>query len=226
MSEVFRVDPEASDPNRAAVLAAARAVREGGLLVLPTETVYGLGCAPGDPDATARLFRAKRRPPGLNLPVLVATEAEAWEVAAPTPAARALARAFWPGPITLVLPRTARSRGWALGEGAETVAVRIPRHRLALDLLEAAGPIAATSANISGEPPLEAEEDLVRTFGEAVRVYLVLPPGARPAGRPSAVVDCAGARLRVLRPGSLGRDDLRGALARAGLSGQPIDFAR
>jgi L-threonylcarbamoyladenylate synthase len=198
-----------SDPV-ADVVAAALA---GGLVVLPTDTVYGIGTRPDDPAATARLFEAKGRPRGLALPVLVASRVAAEEVAVFDQRARALAGRFWPGPLSLVLPRAEPSRTWDLGEDASTVAVRMPHHPLALAVLASTGPLAVTSANRSGEPTPTTCEGLRAVFGDAVDVYLC--EAAAIAGSASTVVALDGSELRVLRLGSVSEDELRAALADA-----------
>jgi len=198
-----------SDP----IADAAAAALAGGLVVLPTDTVYGVGTRPDDPAATARLFEAKGRPRGLALPVLVASRAAAEEVAVFDDRARALAGRFWPGPLSLVLPRAERSRTWDLGEDASTVAVRMPHHPLALAVLASTGPLAVTSANRSGEPTPTTCEGLRAVFGDTVDVYLC--EAAPIAGSASTVVALDGSELRVLRLGAVGEDELRAALADA-----------
>ena len=204
MIRVFEIDPAHLHEAEPGLAAAEQSLAGAELVVFPTETVYGLGSRPDDPDATDRLFRAKQRPLDLNIPLLVDSAVAAWEVAEPSPAARALATRFWPGPLTLVLPRTKRSRPWQLGKAADTVAVRVPDHPLCLALLARTGHLAATSANLSGRPPLSDRTALVDTFGDAVAVYLVLPAGLVPAsGSPSTVVDLTAERMRILRPGPI-----------------------
>jgi tRNA threonylcarbamoyl adenosine modification protein (Sua5/YciO/YrdC/YwlC family) len=209
VSDVFEVDPASPERAGTALDAATAALSEGRLVVLPTETVYGVACRPDDRAATGRLFEAKRRPARLNLPVLAATTEEAWVVGGPTAVARRLAAAYWPGPLTMVLARADRSRDWDLGAERNTVGVRVPDHPLTGALLARAGPLATTSANRSGSPPLERASTLVDAFGEAVAVYLVLPEGARqPAGVSSTVVDLTGDRLRLRRRGPIPLDAL------------------
>ena len=196
-----------SDP----ILEAAEAALGGGLVVLPTDTVYGIGTRPDDPVATARLFEAKGRPRDLELPVLVASRADAEAIVAFDDRARSLAGRFWPGPLSIVLGRTERSRPWDLGEDTATIAVRMPHHPLALAVLARTGPLAVTSANRSGEPTPEIAEGLREVFGDAVEVYLCEEVPL--AGRPSTVVDLTGPDLRVVRLGAVSEDDVRAALA-------------
>ena len=189
---------------------AAAAALSGRLIVLPTDTVYGIGTRPDDPAATARLFEAKGRPRSLELPVLVASVAEARRVGAFDERAERLAGRLWPGGLTLVLPRTEASMTWDLGEDPATIAVRIPHHPMALAVLSRTGPLAVTSANRSGEPTPETCEELESVFGDRVSVYLC---EERPlAGRPSTVVDLTGPGLRVLRSGAVDEQAVRGAL--------------
>jgi tRNA threonylcarbamoyl adenosine modification protein (Sua5/YciO/YrdC/YwlC family) len=184
---------------RSTVPDAVEAVRAGGLIVLPTDTVYGIGCAPSDPEAIDRLFEAKRRPRSLVLPVLVADVAAAERLALMDDRARRLAERFWPGALTLVLPRTEESASWPLGEERETVGLRVPASETALELLRAAGPLAVTSANRSGAPTPSTCEEVQAVFATAVEVYLCADEQV--AGRASTVVDVAGGR--VLREGDL-----------------------
>jgi tRNA threonylcarbamoyl adenosine modification protein (Sua5/YciO/YrdC/YwlC family) len=196
-----------SDP----VADAASAALGGALVVIPTDTVYGLGTRPDDPAATARLFEAKGRPRELELPVLVASLAAGEEVGSFDERARAIAARFWAGPVTLVLPRTERSRGWELGGDGGTVGVRMPHHPLALAVLARTGPLAVTSANRSGEPTPATCRELEAVFGEAVDVYLCEETPLE--GRPSTVVDLSGAEPRVLRAGAVSEAAILEALA-------------
>jgi L-threonylcarbamoyladenylate synthase len=185
---------------------AAEAARGGELIVFPTDTVYGIGTRPDDPAATARVFEAKRRPRDLELPVLVATVTAARAVAAFDERAERLAAALWPGPLTLVLPRGADASGWDLGGDPETVGVRAPHHPLALALLAETGPLAVTSANLSGRPPAETCEELQAIFGEAVAVYLCQEGPLD--GAASTVLDLAHGPATIIREGSLPREVL------------------
>jgi L-threonylcarbamoyladenylate synthase len=209
MSEVFEVDPADPVASVPAIEAAAEAIGEGHLVVLPTETVFGIACRPDDPVATAHLFETKRRPAGLTLPVLAPDAASAWRLGVRSPAASSLADAFWPGPLTMVLLRTEASAGWDLGERADTIGLRVPDHPLARALMRKTGPLAATSANLSGRPPIADPAELAETFGDRVAVYLVPAPGRGPEGAPSTVVDVTGDELVVLREGAIDAARLR-----------------
>jgi L-threonylcarbamoyladenylate synthase len=193
-------------PLRGPLSDAAAAIRRGELIVFPTDTVYGIGTRPDDPAATARLFEAKRRPRDLELPVLVATAVAARAVAAFDERAERLAAALWPGPLTLVLLRGADASAWDLGGDPGTVGVRAPHHPLALALLGDTGPLAVTSANLSGRPPADTCDELEALFGDRVGVYLCEEV---PLGRVvSTVLDLAHGAARILREGSVSREAL------------------
>ncbi len=185
---------------------AVAAALRGALIVMPTDTVYGIATRPDDPEATAAVFAAKERPPGLTLPVLVASVHEARHVAELDDRAETLAVACWPGPLTIVAPRTARSANWVLGGDDTTVGVRIPSHPLALAVLARTGPLAATSANRSGDPPARTCDELVAAFGDRVAVYLCEDDPLE--GAASTVVDLAHAPARILREGGVDAETL------------------
>jgi L-threonylcarbamoyladenylate synthase len=185
-------------------------VRNGRLVVLPTDTVYGIGTRPDDASATGRLFEAKRRPRDLELPVLVPGVDAALDVARVDDRGRTLMEAFWPGPLTIVLPRAETSVQWDLGGDPETVGIRWPRHLMARALLERTGPMAVTSANISGRTPPATCDELVETFGDQVDVYLCQEEPI--AGSASTVVDLAHGEPTLLRQGTITESDLRAAL--------------
>jgi L-threonylcarbamoyladenylate synthase len=196
-----------------AVDAAARALDDGGLIVLPTDTVYGLAARPDLPGATERVFEAKRRPRGLSLPVLAPDLDAVGAVAVLDGRASALAGAFWPGGLTLVLTRSDLSRPWDLGEERGTVGIRVPGHPVARRLLASTGPLAVTSANRSGEPPAATCGDAERALGDEVAVYLC---AGRLPGTASTIVDLTGDRPRILRTGAVSPDDVLAALGPAG----------
>ena len=222
VGDVLTVDPSNPRPVARAASAATRALRAGGLVVMPTETVYGIACRPDDPAATARLFDAKRRPRGLNLPVLTATADEALELADAPEEAAVLAAEFWPGPLTMVLPRSAASMTWEIGDERETIGVRVPGLSLTRAVLQEAGPLGVTSANRSGEPPAQDRDALVDAFGDAVSVYLVT--GGRLEGSPSTVVDLTHLpRARILRRGGVPREMIDRSLKLSGRSVQWVD---
>jgi tRNA threonylcarbamoyl adenosine modification protein (Sua5/YciO/YrdC/YwlC family) len=180
---------------------AAAAALGGQLVVLPTDTVYGIGTRPDTPMATARLFEVKGRPRELELPVLVPDVAAARGIARFDERAEILATRFWPGPLTIVLTRTEVSAGWDLGGDPSTVGVRVPRHPMALAVLSLTGPLAVTSANRSGLPTPTTCDELDAAFGDRVAVYLCQE--APLVGTPSTVIALLGGGLRILREGSL-----------------------
>jgi tRNA threonylcarbamoyl adenosine modification protein (Sua5/YciO/YrdC/YwlC family) len=182
------------------------AARRGALIVIPTDTVYGIGGRPDDPDATAAVFAAKERPAGLTLPVLVASVEHARQVAVFDDRAETMASACWPGPLTLVLPRSGASSSYTLGGDETTIGVRVPAHPLALAVLAETGPLAVTSANRSGEPPATTCDQLVAAFGDGVAVYLCQDDPLE--GRSSSVLDLANGPARLLREGDVTADDI------------------
>jgi L-threonylcarbamoyladenylate synthase len=182
------------------VAQAQAAARRGELIVFPTDTVYGIAADPADPSATARLFAAKQRPQDLTLPILVASIGSARNIGVLDDRAERLAAALWPGALTLVVPRTARSAAWELGGDAASVGLRIPDHRLARAVL-AAGPLATTSANRSGAPPATTCEELHAIFGDDVALYVC--DDAPLEGRASTVVSLLGPEPEILRAGDI-----------------------
>jgi L-threonylcarbamoyladenylate synthase len=196
-------DPRIVAATLATITEAAHALCGGGLVAFPTETVYGLGGDATSDTAVARIFAAKGRPRFNPLIVHVPGRAEAETIAAFDDRAHEMARRFWPGPLTLVLPRRPASGVSLLASaGLDTVAVRVPAHPVAQDLLRAAGrPLAAPSANRSGRvSPTEAAH-VAAEFGDGVA--LVLDGGRCPVGVESTVLDLTGARPALLRPGGV-----------------------
>lgn len=204
-TEVVRVDPK--HPDARAVARAAVVLRAGGLVAFPTETVYGLGANAFDAAAVGRIFAAKGRPAHNPVIVHLASAADVGRVAADWPAvAQRLAEEYWPGPLTLVLPRAAGVPD-AVTAGGPTVAVRVPAHPVARALIDAAGvPVAAPSANRSGYlSPTRAEHVLRGLDG---RIDMVLDGGPVPGGIESTVLDLSGPVPRLLRPGPIGPEVL------------------
>lgn len=194
-----------------ALESAEGALAAGGCVAFPTDTVYGLGARPDIRAATDAIFEIKRRPRALTLPVLVGEEADAEAVARLDERGRRLARAFWPGPLTLVLPRTDRSASWDLGAERETIGVRMPAHPFAAALLRRTGPLAVTSANLTGEPTPATCEGVRAALGDAVAVYVC---DASPSpGVPSTVVELSVEDPRVLRAGGISEAEVVRALA-------------
>ena len=203
---------DCSDPiaRRAGLEAAASAAAGGQLVVIPTDTVYGLGADAFNAAAVRRLLEVKGRGPDMPVPVLVGswTTVDGLVTAVPT-AARTLIEAFWPGGLSLVMNH-APSLAWDLGDAAGTVMIRMPMHPVALDLLRTVGPMAVSSANRSGQPPATTADAAVEQLGEDVPVYL--DGGTAPVGVASTIVDLTGSVPRVLRQGAIGLDRLREAI--------------
>lgn len=205
-TEVLLADDPEALPRALVVLQA------GGLVAFPTDTVYGLGALAFNGKAVESIYAAKDRPVEKAIPVLIGQADDLSLVASEIPGlALNLAARFWPGPLTLVVPRHPNLPPSV--SAGESVGVRIPDHPVARALLNAAGPMAVTSANISGRPsPVEAGDVLSQLGG---RIALILDGGVTPGGIPSSVVDCIGAELRVLRVGPIPEKEI---LAVAGRS--------
>ena len=198
-TRLLRVDP--SSPERAALAAAAAALREGGVVAFPTETFYGLGAAARLAAAVRRVFALKGRPEAKPVLLLVDGVAMAESVAEVTGEARALMARHWPGALTLVL----RARPGVPGEvtaGTGTVGVRLSPHPVARGLVAALGePVTAPSANPGGREPPTSAAAVLAYFGEALD--LVLDGGATPGGEPSTVLDLTVTPPRLLRQGAV-----------------------
>jgi L-threonylcarbamoyladenylate synthase len=181
---------------------AVRCLLEGGLVAFPTDTLYGLAAAASNDRAVRRLFEVKGRPPDRPLPILIESIDGADVIATDIPpVARRLMEAFWPGGLTLVLRRHPRFRSLALA-GGETVAVRVPDHVVALELLRRLGePITGTSANLSGRPGPTTAEEVRRQLGD--RVDVIADGGPCPGGIESTVIDCTVDPPRLLREGAV-----------------------
>jgi L-threonylcarbamoyladenylate synthase len=191
----------------AGVAAAVEALRAGGVIALPTDTVYGVAVALGTPGGIERLFRVKDRPVDKAIMVLVDDLDQVGELVAVPAVARRLAAAFWPGALTLVLPiLDGVLLPPALTAGSATLGVRLPDHPTPRALARALGPLPTTSANPSGLPEARSAADVLASLGE--RVDLVLDGGPSPGGSPSTVVDCTSAESRVLREGAIAISDI------------------
>lgn len=222
-TEVLRVDPHAPDP--ALIERAAGLIRAGRLVAFPTETVYGLGANALDAAAVRGIFAAKGRPPSNPVIVHVSEPSQVRNVASDWPeTAAALAAAFWPGPLTLVVPKLPTVPD-EVTAGGPTVAVRCPSHPVARALISAAGvPIAAPSANRSTElSPTLAEHVLKGLNG---RIDLVLDGGPCTGGIESTVVDVTGPVVRLLRPGLVTAAMLEAIVGPVAVGAEPDSLAR
>jgi L-threonylcarbamoyladenylate synthase len=182
-------------PTRAGLTRAAQLIRSGGVIAFPTDTVYGLGAAADDEVATRRIFHIKGRPVGLPLILMVAAESQLENFVHVDSRSEAMMRRWWPGPLTLILH----------ARGGGTLGVRIPKHKVALELLRAAGPLLTTSANLHGKDPAMSASD-----AELPGVMAVLDGGAAPGGLASTVLDLTGPEPHVLREGAITTPELLG----------------
>ncbi|NJP92099.1 threonylcarbamoyl-AMP synthase [Nonomuraea sp. FMUSA5-5] len=203
---------DCSDPDQrtVALMEAAAAVRRGDLVVLPTDTVYGIGADAFTPDAVKALLDAKGRGRDMPPPVLVGTVRAATALVDDLgPYGQDLIDAFWPGPLTLVC-KANRALSWDLGDTKGTVAVRMPLHPVALDLLKETGPMAVSSANRSGAPAATTAAEAEEQLGDSVEVYL--DGGKTTDNTPSTILDLTTAVPRLLRRGAIPVEKLRGII--------------
>jgi L-threonylcarbamoyladenylate synthase len=206
---------DCADPDsRAAGLSAATsALKSGRLVVMPTDTLYGIAADAFDSQAVAELLAAKRRGRDMPVPVLVGS----WHtidglVFSVRPQARDLIQAFWPGGLSLVVQQ-APSLAWDLGDTRGTVMLRMPLHPVALDLLRAVGPLAVSSANVSGQPPATTAAEARAQLGEHVGVYLDGGPAEHAIA--STIVDLTADQPRILREGAVSVADIAEVLGMA-----------
>ncbi len=179
--------------------AVASVVQRGGIVIFPTDTVYGIGCDPVRPDAVEKIYSLKHRPRTKPLALHIASVEEMLEYAPGNRMARALAEAFLPGPLTVIVRRPSFV-GTDVTAGLDTVGLRVPKHELCRAILERNGPLAATSANFSGEPAFVGN-GFVRELPAA---DLRIDDGPTPLGVESTVVDVSGERARMVREGAVG----------------------
>ena len=205
-----RFDCSDPDQRQIGLMEAAAAVRRGDLLVLPTDTVYGIGAEAFTPEAVAKLLEAKGRGRDMPPPVLVGTVRAATALVDDLgPYGQDLIDAFWPGPLTLIC-KANRALSWDLGDTKGTVAVRMPLHPVALDLLKETGPMAVSSANRSGSPAATTVDEAEEQLGDAIEVYL--DGGKSTDNTPSTILDLTTAVPRLLRRGAIPVEKLRGII--------------
>ena len=180
-------------------------LQAGGLVAFPTDTVYGVGALAFDGKAVESIYKAKDRPIEKAIPVLVGDAEDINKVASEVPLmAKKLAIRFWPGPLTIVVPKNLSLPDSV--SATNTVGVRVPDHIVARSVLRAAGPMAVTSANISGQPsPSTAQEVFAQLNG---RIALILDGGKTPGGVPSTLVDCSGSQPVIVREGPITFDEI------------------
>jgi L-threonylcarbamoyladenylate synthase len=205
------------DTDAAAARAAAVAVlRAGGVVAMPTDTVYGIGVALDTPGGIERLFAAKRRPPDKGIMLLLDDVGQAGRVGVMTPAAVALAAACWPGGLTVVVPqRPDVALPAALTGGSPTIGLRVPAHDAPRSLARAVGALPVTSANVSGAPEASDAAGILAQLGDAVD--LILDGGPAHGGPPSTVVDCTTGSPVILREGAIPAERVAAILAEAGV---------
>ncbi|MCZ4499272.1 MAG: threonylcarbamoyl-AMP synthase [Marmoricola sp.] len=205
----------------AGLAAATTAIRAGELVVLPTDTIYGIGADAFDPVAVARLLEAKGRGREMPPPVLVGSPATLDALVTGLPEwAKVLVEHYWPGPLTIVA-RQQSSLQWDLGETRGTVAVRMPHDKVALELLARTGPLAVSSANLTGRAPATSADQAAEML--SAHVAVILDSGPTADDQPSTIVDCTGAQPRVLRVGAISVAELRTVLASADVALDDLD---
>jgi L-threonylcarbamoyladenylate synthase len=190
-----------------ALRAASGVISRGGIAAVPTETFYGLCARYDDPAALERLYAIKSRPKNRAIPLVIGDADMLGLVAAavPGPAHRLITR-FWPGPLTLLLDAR-EDLPQLITAGTGKVAVRVPGTSFALDLARSIGiPLTATSANISGLPPAESAEEVIRHFGDTLDI--VIDGGKTPGGLPSTIVEVTGERVRIVRQGKISEGEV------------------
>ena len=188
-----------------AILRALEILRDGGLVAFPTDTVYGVGALVFDEQAVESIYAAKERPVEKAIPVLIGDAADLDQVAdnVPPSASRLIER-FWPGPLTVLLPKKPSIP--VVVSATSTVGVRVPDHEVARALLHLAGPMAVTSANISSQASPTTAEDVHQQLGG--RIALIIDGGRTPGGVPSTLVDCTGDEIQILREGPIPKEEL------------------
>lgn len=196
---------------------AVATLRSGGIVALPTDTVYGIAVALETPGGIERLFAAKHRPPDKGIALLLDDVEQADAAGVMTPAAAALAAAAWPGGLTIVVAQRL-DVAWpaVLTGGAATIGLRVPDHAAPRAIARSVGPLPTTSANVSGRPEANDAEAIIAELGDAID--LVLDGGVARGGPASTVVDCSGERPTILRPGALAAADVADILDRAGVA--------
>lgn len=208
MSRIY--DCSSAENRSIGIKAAVNAVKSSRLVVLPTDTLYGLGADAFDNDAVARLLKTKKRGPDMPVPVLVGS----WDTArglvhSYDAQLRTLIEAFWPGALSIVVPQ-APSLMWNLGDTRGTVMLRMPLHPVAIELLRETGPMAVSSANISGQPPATTAAMAKEQLGTAVSAYL--DGGECTEGVASSIIDLSGPAPKLLREGGISAEQIADVL--------------
>jgi L-threonylcarbamoyladenylate synthase len=208
-----RVVIDAHQPDATVLVEAATLIRGGGVVAVPTDTLYGLAADPFSAVAVERVFAIKARSAERALPLMAADITQIESRLGPLPpAGQRLAAAYWPGPLTLLVPRPSTLAADVTG-GLDQVGVRVPAHAVARALCRACGNLlTATSANLSGAPASADPDEVARTMGEGVG--LLLDAGPTAGGPPSTIVDVSGRVIRLVRPGAIPWDDVQACLGR------------
>jgi L-threonylcarbamoyladenylate synthase len=183
----------------------AAVIEQGGVVAIPTDTVYGLACHPDRADAAERIFAIKRRPPGMELSLLGASRDDLARFGELGGLAQSLAERFWPGPLSIIVPVKA-PRHPAVPRSGDTISLRVPASEPLRELLRITGPLATTSANRHGRPPVATAQDVAAILAGEIDGIL---DGGPAAGQASTIIDCSVTPARVLRTGPLGDAELR-----------------
>ena len=200
--------------------AAIDVLRDDGIVALPTDTVYGIAVRLDAPNGIERLFHVKQRPPDRAIALLIASAEQADEIGLMNVGARALAAAFWPGGLTVVVEqRDGTTLPEVLTGGATTIGLRVPDHPAPRALAAGVGPLPATSANRSGEPEARDAAEIAAQLGDAIE--LIVDGGVAHGGPASTVVDCTGATARILRVGAIAVERVSACLTAAGVEVEP-----
>ena len=213
-----RIAVDANAPEPESIRIAAAAIRRSGLVIIPTDTLYGLAANPFDRVAVGRITLAKGRPSDRAIALIAADRTQIARQLGPlSTAGQRLAERFWPGPLTLLL-RAPDSLAPEVTAGTDTIGVRVPNHPVSLALCRECGyPLTATSANSSGQPPSADPEVVARVFAPAAAaagapVDVLVDAGTTPGGAPSTVVDLTGRDIRLVRPGAIAWEDIQSCL--------------
>ena len=216
MAEAVSVTAQVVADDAAGRAAAVGVLRKGGVVALPTDTVYGIAVSLATPGGIERLFRVKERPPDKAVILLLDDVAQAARAGRITPPAAALAAALWPGGLTLIVPqRTDVAWPDVLTGGSATIGLRVPDHDAPRTLARSVGPLPTTSANRSGVPEATDAAGVLEQLGDAID--LVLDGGPAAGGLPSTVVDCSGPQPTILRVGAVPPESVAEVLAGAGI---------
>jgi len=217
--KVIKVDPKRFELEH--LKEAVEAVKSSGLVIYPTDTVYGLGADPYAERAVIKVFKLKRRELRKPLPVLTSSPAKARKLVKFNEVAEVLAERFWPGPLTLILPLKDKKIPSCVHAGSGKLGIRVPNHEIALRLTEGVGGyLVGTSANISGAPPPTTLEEALSYFKDAGEDVVAIDGGPTPLKAPSTVIDLTDVKPKIVREGSLSVELINAALRGLGIDGE------